>query len=66
MIQKPMSGAFPKAVAGTFANSMARNPLLGMPHGKSLPAGRGGVKVAVNNPFQGAINKMSALAPRKY
>lgn len=62
----PIQTAFPRAVAGTFSNSMAGNPMAGMPHGKPLQKGRGGVKVATNNPFQGAINKMSAMAPRKY
>lgn len=62
---KQMNNAMPKAVASTFANSSASNPLTGMPHGKPLQKGRGGVKIAVKNPFQGAINKQ-ALVTRKY
>lgn len=60
-----LSTSFPSAVKNTFSNSSASNPLMGMPHGRGLPKGRGGVKLGMKNPFQGAINKES-LTTRKY
>ncbi len=56
------NNAMPKAVAQTFMNSSNANAFS---HPKQKGAGRGGVKIAIKNPFQGAINK-EALALKKY
>lgn len=64
-VKMPMPVNLNKATAGVFANSAVRQNGV-LPHGKPINNARQGTKIMINNPFQGAINKMSMLAPRKY
>lgn len=60
----PISGKMPPSIAAIFANSQSQPGAI-QPHGKPLKNTRGGTKILIKNPFQGAINN-EALALRKY
>lgn len=60
----PINMKQPAANAAMFANSLAK-PGVPMGTGKPLKNLRGGTKILVKNPFQGAINN-EALGLRKY